>query len=277
MKYELRSAVPCLVKYSGSEEFLEDGQALVFDKPEKLFVYPAMRGFASFVLDCNSSRCPIKRFELDDRVLYFFPHDLTPKISVREKINVSGSDVSFVIGQSYVNIEFENTTRSVESIFPKSYELFSREKAACLKIKSTDKQQLLVFNTESSALTALEYDKIEIIENEIFCERFGKEEKYIFSGSDVVKIRSVDSQTKNSKILGMLFLQRVKEKQYKEAGALLSTYLSSTEEKIAAYFGEIENILPLSENTFLLDKKTGPLVVKLDLQNDKIINIEMID
>lgn len=277
MKYEFRSAVPCLIKYSGGEEFLEDGQALVFDKPEKFFVYPAAKGYASFVLDCNSNNNPVKKFELADRVLYYFSKTSTMQISVREKITLDGQEINFVIGQSHVEIEHADTIRRVESIFPKSYEITTREKAAILKIKSQAQQQLVAFNIETAQLTSMIYDKIEIMENEIFCELFGKEEKYIFTGGELIKVRSADIQTKNSKILGMLFLQRVKDKQYKDASALLSSYLSPSEEKIAAYFGEIENILPLSENTFLLDKKTGPLVVKLDLQNDKIINIEIVD
>lgn len=277
MKYEFRSAVPCLVKYDGGEEFLEDGQSLVFDKPEKMFVYPAAKGYASFVLDCNSSSCPIKKFELTNRVLYFFSSDSPSQIRVKETLNVGDNEVKFVIGQNFVEIEHENSIRKVESIPPKTYELFSREKIAVLKIKGNEQQQLITFSTASSAVLSLTYDKIEVVENEIFCEKFGKEEKYIFSDGSIVKIRSANVQTKNSKILGMLFLQKVKEKQYKDAGTMLSTYLSSSEEKIAAYFGEIENILPLSENTFLLDKKTGPLVVRLDLQNDKIINIELVD
>lgn len=277
MKYELRSAVPSLIKYPGGEAFLEEGQALVFDKPEKLFVYPAAKGYSSFVLDFNSNRCPIKRFELADRLLYFFEHCSNPQISVKEKINIDGSDVNFIISQNYTSIDFEKTSRRIETITPKSYEVFSREKTAILKIKSQNQQQIIIFNTETSQLATYTYDKIEIIENEVFCEKFGKEEKYIFSNGELIKVRSVDNQTKNSKTIGMQFLQKVKYKEYKDASALLSTYLASSEEKIAAYFGEIDNILPLSENTFLLDKKTGPLVVKLDLQNDKIINIEMID
>lgn len=277
MKYEFRSAIPCLVKCQSGEEYLEDGQALVFDKPEKLFVYPAAKGYASFVLDCNSNRCPIKRFELADRVLYYFSSTPSSQISVKESLSIDGSEINFVIGQSYVEIEHDNTIRKIEIATPRSYELFSHEKIAILKIKSSESQQLITYNIENSQTSILTYDKIEIVENEIFCERMGKEEKYIFSNNDIVKVRSIDIQTKNTKALPMIFLEKVKNKQYKDANAMLSTYLASSEEKIAAYFGEIENVLPLSENTFLLDKKTGPLVVKLDLQNEKIINIEFAD
>lgn len=277
MKYEFRSAVPCLVKFSSGEEFLEDGQMLIFEKPEKLFVYPASKGYNSFVLDFNSNRCPIKKFELDDRILYYFAQESAPRLSVKEKINIDNKDISFIIGQTSTKIEYESTIRDIDTIWPKSYEITTREHTAILKIKSSDQQQLIAFNSETAQILTFTYDKIEIVENEIFCERFGKEEKYIFSEGNLIKIRSIDSQTKNNKVLGMQFLQKVKEKQYKDANTLLSQYLSSSEEKIAAYFGEIENILPLNENIFLLDKKTGPLIVKLDLQNDKIINIEIIN
>lgn len=277
MKYEFRSTIPCLVKYQGGEEFLEDGQSLVFEKPLKMFVYPAQKGYASFVLDCNANVCPIKKFALPDRILYYFSENTKPKICVKEKTSVGTSDVTFVIGQNELQVECNNIIKSIPSISPKTYELANHDKLALLKVKGEKSEQLTIVNTLTNQITNLVYDKIEINDDEIFCEKFEKEEKYQISDDGIIKVRSISSQIRNTKILGMAFLEMVKAKQYKDACTLLSDRLASSEEKIAAYFGDIDEVLPLSENTFLLDKKTGPLIVKIDLNKDKIVNIEMVD
>lgn len=277
MKYEFRSTIPCLVKYQGGEEFLEDGQSLVFEKPLKMFVYPAQKGYASFVLDCNANVCPIKRFALPDRILYYFSENTKPKICVKEKTSIGATDVTFIIGQNELQVECNNIIKSIPSISPKTYELTNHDKLALLKVKGEKSEQLTIVNTLTNQITNLVYDRIEINDDEIFCEKFEKEEKYQISDDGIIKVRSIPSQIRNTKILGMSFLEMVKAKQYKDACTLLSDRLASSEEKIAAYFGDIDEILPLSENTYLLDKKTGPLIVKIDLNKDKIVNIEMVD
>lgn len=277
MKYEFRSTIPCLVKYQGGEEFLEDGQSLVFEKPLKMFVYPAQKGYTSFVLDCNASVCPIKRFVLPERILYYFSENTKPKICVKEITSVDGSDITFVIGQNELQIECNNIIKSIPSISPKTYELSKHDKLALLKIMGEKSEQLTVVNPSTNQITNLVYDKIQINDDEIFCEKFEKEEKYQISDDGIIKVRSISPQIRNTKILGMTFLEMVKAKQYKDACTLLSDRLPSSEEKIAAYFGDIDEILPLSENTYLLDKKTGPLIVKIDLNKDKIVNIEVVD
>ena len=278
-KFEVRSAYPCLVKWKGGEEFLEDGLSLTFDEPQNLFIYPATgrREDIAFVLDMNSSTPQAKLFSLDDRDLYYLEPSSADCLLVKESLSVNGKTLNFEIGSTTLKIESDSLVRSINILKPKTYQLSSHDNFAILKIKSDGSDEAIIFNTETNAVQTITASKIEITDGQILCERFGHEEKYIFAEGNLVKTKSIESISRNPKITGLTFLQKIKNKEYREASLMVSERLGANEEKLSAYFGDVKEVLPLNETEFLIVKKAGHYQVRLDTKEDKVVNIEIKD
>lgn len=277
--YQLRSALPCLVKWKGGEEFLEDGVVLNFSEPQRLFIYPATgrREDVAFVLDMSSQNERVRVFELEDEIIYFLDENAGSSIAVKESIAVNGKNIEFELSGRTVRITNDGTICTADILKPKTYRLSSHENFAILKIKSARGEEAIVFNTDTNSLTSIEADKIEIAGGEIICEKLGREEKYVIADGVLAKTKSIENFSRNPKILALTFLQKVKNKQFSDACSLLSENLHASEDKIAAYFGEIKNILPLNEKEFLIAKKSGHYITRLEQREDKIVSIEIKD
>ena len=277
--FELRSKYPCLIKWSKGEDFLDEGLALVFNQPEKLYVYPATgnKGDIPFVLDMNSNNIPAKIFSLDDKDIYLLDRNMSDALIVKEQLTVKGQKLKYFIGSQTLKIESNKIIKTFSIIKPKSYEIISYNNFAILKIKGNNSDQTIIFNIDNNESQIIEGNKIEITDNELVVEKYGREEKYILTNGKITKIKSLELLTRNPKIIPLSFLQKIKNKEYKEACLLVSDSLSPSEEKISSYFGEIKDFLTLNENEFLVIKKTGHYVLKLDLNDNKISNIEILD
>lgn len=276
--FEVRSTYPCLVKWHAGEEFLEEGYVLQFDKPEKLFIYPTTgrREDVPFVLDMEAHFYPVKVFDVDDkRIFYLQPNSLGTM--AKEKITLNSKTINFKIASTFVEVETDEIIKNCECIKPKTYEIISYEKFAILKIKGENSDQAIVFDSENNSLTSVTASRIDFENGELICEKQGREEKFVFADGNLVKTKSLQTVSRNPKITGMLFLQKLKNGEYREASLLVSDRLGSNEEKLAAYFGEIQDFFALDDNQFLVIKKSGHYVVKLDLNEDKIANIEILD
>ncbi len=278
-KFEVRSAYPCLVKWKGGEEFLEDGLALTFDEPQKLFIYPATgrREDIAFVLDMNATSPQAKLFSLDDRELFYLEENCADCLMLKESLSVNGKNLNFEIGSATAKISSEAIIKTVNILKPKTYQLLSHDNFAILKIKSEGSDQVIAYNVETNAIEIINASKIEIADGQILCQRFGHEEKYIFAEGKLVKTKSIESVSRNPKITGLTFLQKIKNKEYREASFLVSERLGANEEKLSAYFGDVKNVLPLNENEFLIIKKAGHYQVRLETKEDKVVNIEIKD
>ncbi len=277
--YQLRSALPCLVKWQGGEEFLEDGLVLNFNQPTRLFIYPASgrREDVAFVLNMSLPSERVKVFHVEEETIFFLDENSSSSIAVKETISVGDKNIEFELDGDSVKIVNADKICSAHILKPKTYRLQSHENFAILKIKATSLEEAIVFNSETNSITCIEAEKIEIVGGEIICEKQGREEKYIIADGTLSKIKSIENFSRNSKILGLSFLQMVKNKQYSAACNLLSENLHASEDKIAAYFGEIKNILPLNEKEFLIAKKSGHYITRLEQREDKIVGIEMKD
>ena len=256
---------------------MEDGIVLNFSEPQRLFIYPATgrREDVAFVLDMNRPCDRVKVFSLEDEKLFYLDDRSASVINVKESLSVSGKNLTFEIGSDSVKIDDGHISAETAIIKPKTYQLTSHEKFAILKIKSALEQQAIIYDTENSQITSLSGSKIEITGGEIVCEKFGREEKYIIADGTLAKIKSIENLSRNPKTLGITFLNKIKNKQFSEACQMLSERLSANEDKLAAYFGEIKDVLPLNENEFLIVKKSGHYVTKLDCREDRIVNIEI--
>lgn len=276
--YQLFSKYPCLVKWQDGEELIDEGMSLQFDKPEKLYVYPTTgrREDLPFVLDMNANFSPVRVFSLGEKEVYFLEESPSGVVA-KEKITANGKNLSFKIATNKVEIETDEVIKSCEICKPKTYEIISHENFVILKIKGERYDQAVIFNCDNNSLNSVSASKIDFIDGELICEKYGREEKFVFAEGELVKTKSLQTLSRNNKIIGMLFLQKIKNKEYREASLLLSDRLGSNEDKLVAYFGEIQDFLPLDETTFLVIKKSGHYVVKLDLNEDKIVNIEILD
>lgn len=276
--YELRSTYPCLVKWQSGEEFLEEGYSLQFDKPEKLFIYPTTgrREDVPFVLDMEANFYPVQVFDVEGRqIFYLQPNNIGTM--AKEKISLNSKTINFKIASNFVEIETDELIKSCECIKPKTYEIICYEKFAILKIKGEKSEQAIIYDSENNSLSCVTATKIDFENGELICEKHGREEKFVFAEGNLVKTKSLQTISRNPKITGMLFLDKLKNGEYREASLLVSDRLGSNEDKLQAYFGEIKDFFPLDENKYLVIKKTGHYVVKLDLYEDKIVNIEILD
>ncbi len=279
-KIEIRSEYPCLLKWKNSEQFLDEASSLCFDTPECFFVYPATgkRGDIAFVLDLSQlDRRFCQTFNLEDRTLCLLTRPSTTLIKVKEKVSVQGKDVSLTLSNSQASFETDERIVSVEVISPKTYELSAFENFAILKIKGSASEQIVVLNLENYEIFCEEGNIVEFDRGEISCQKNGKEEKFSLVNGHIVRAKIFESPPKNPKIIPLKFLEKIKNHDYKSATAMMWDSLNASEEKLSAYFGEIKKIVPLSFDKFLIVKKAGHYIVKLDLLDEKISNIEILD
>ena len=160
---------------------------------------------------------------------------------------------------------------------PKTYSLFSIESHALLKIKSTSVDELIDYNTISHSLEKICASQITVEGSEILCETNSLQEKYAIIENKLVKVKSNPSSSRNSLVTGMLFLQKLKNKQRKDACLMVAESLEATEEKLEEFFGDFDDFFPLSQNTYVLIKKSGHEVVQLDLTENLVSSIKMLD
>lgn len=279
-KFELRSEYPCLIKWQESEAFLDEASSLIFETAEILYVYPATgcRGDIAFTLDLSQpSKIFCECYNLDQQTLCLLTSKSKKVLKVKEKTSVKGKEVSVCISQNETSFETDDRIVIAQTIHPKTYELSSFENFAILKIKDSSQEQILLFNIDSAKLFSEEANIIEFNSGELSCQKNGKEEKYSIVNGEIVKSKTFEPALKNEKIIAYKFLEKIKNHEFKVATTFLSDSLNSSEEKLSAYFGEIKKIIPLSISKFLVVKKSGYYVVRFEVKDEKISNIEILD
>lgn len=278
-KIELRSEYPCLIKWKGGEEFLDEATSLFFSNEQLLFVYPATgkREDVAFVLDLSQldkNFCQV--FNLDDRTLCLLTKS-SATTKIKEEISINGKQVKLLLSNSYAEFHTDEREVTVQTLPPKTYEFSNYENFAILKIKSLSAEQIVLFNINTNQTFSQEANIIEFDRGEISCQRYGKEEKFSIDEDKVVSAKSYEPLPKNPKVLPLKFLEKIKCHDFKSAINFLQDGMSASEEKLSAYFGEIKKILPLSSNKFLIVKKSGYFVVEIQTNGEKISNIEILD
>lgn len=279
-KFELRSEYSCLIKWQGSEAFLDEASSLIFETAEILYVYPATgcRSDIAFTLDLSQpSKIFCECYNLDQQTLCLLTSKSKNVLKVKEKTSVKGKEVSVCISQNETSFETDDRIVIAQTIHPKTYELSSFENFAILKIKDSSQEQILLFNIDSAKLFSEEANIIEFNSGELSCQKNGKEEKYSIVNGEIVKSKTFEPALKNEKIIAYKFLEKIKNHEFKIATTFLSDSLNSSEEKLSAYFGEIKKIIPLSISKFLVVKKSGYYVVRFEVKDEKISNIEILD
>ena len=277
-KFTLISTYPCLVKWKGGEEFLDEICYLEFDDAERLFVFPATgrREECAFVFEAGVANPRARVMNVKDRQFVLLERrDLST--FVKESVTADGETVMLEIGTCSLRIECGDIVKEVEILRPKTYAISTCENFVLVKISSPSQKQLVSFNVKSHEVQSIYGTSIEINDGEILCDSFGHEEKYAIIDGKLVATKPIDSIPRNSAALGMKFLEQVKNGRLKEACAYLDDRLGGSEEKLDAYFGKIEHFFPLENGEYLIVKKSGQYVVKLDLKDDKICNIEIDD
>lgn len=278
-KIEIRSEYPCLIKWKGGEEFLDEATSLFFSTPELLFVYPATgkRDDIAFVLDLSQpdkNFCQI--FNLEENTLCLLTKSIS-SIKIKEEVLVNGKSVNLILSNSNAEFNTDERIAYVTTLPPKTYELTSYENFVILKIKSLSAEQIVLFNTVTNELFSEEGNIVEFDRGEISCQRYGKEEKYSIVENEIIRAKTYEPPPKNAKVLPLKFLEKIKNHDFKSAISFLQDSMSASEEKLSAYFGEIKKILPLSLNRFLIVKKSGYYEVEIQTSGEKISNIEIID
>lgn len=278
-KIEIRSEYPCLIKWKGGEEFLDEATSLLVSKQDLLFVYPATgkKEDVAFLLDLSQmdkTFCQV--FNLEDRTLCLLTKS-SSITKIKEEILVNGKPVELVLSNSYAKFSTDERELCVQTLPPKSYELSSYENFAVLKIKSLSAEQIILFNITTNQIFSQEANIVEFDRGEISCQRYGKEEKFSVLDDKIISAKTYEPPPKNPKVLPLKFLEKIKNHDFKSAITFLQDNLSASEDKISAYFGEIKKILPLSLENFLIVKRSGYYVVKIQTSGEKISNIEILD
>ncbi len=276
---ELRSEYPCLVKWAKNEEFLDEASCLTFLNPEILYIYPATgkKDNIAFVLDLsqiNKNFC--QQFNLEDRQLCLLTEN-PPLITIKDEITLNERKIQLALSTEEAKFETDERIVTVQTIQPKTYELSSYKDFVVLKIKGLSEEQIILLNINTYDIFNEIGSIIEFSNGELSCQKYGKEEKFSIVDDRIIRAKTIEPQTKNSKIVALKFLEKIKNREYKSALSLMWENLSPSEEKLKAYFGEIKKILPLSQEKFLIVKKSGYYVVKLEMLDNKISNIEILD
>lgn len=278
-KIELRSEYPCLIKWRGGEEFLDEASKLSFSTQELLYVYPATgrREDVAFVLDlAQVDKHFCMSFNLEDSTLCLLTKAATTT-TIKEELSVDGKTVSLLLSNKTAEFSTDERVVSAETITPKTYELFSFQNFAVLKIKGSSSEQILLFNVKNFQIFSEEGNIVEFDRGEISCQKHGKEEKFSVVDDQIVRAKTYEPPPKNPKILPLKFLEKIKNRDFKSALSLMQDNLNGSDEKLSAYFGEIKKILPLSQEKFLIVKRSGHYVVRLQTSGEKISNIEILD
>ena len=148
-KIEIRSEYPCLIKWKGGEEFLDEATSLFFSTPELLFVYPATgkRDDIAFVLDLSQpdkNFCQI--FNLEEKNLCLLTKS-SSNIKIKEELSANGKQVKLILSNSNAEFHTDERIASVSTLPPKTYEFTNYENFVILKIKSLSAEQIVLFNT----------------------------------------------------------------------------------------------------------------------------------
>ena len=274
--FQLRSTFPCLVKWNGGEEFLDETAYLEFDSPQKFCIYPALpsRTALPFMLDTQSNLCPARIIDISQCRIFFLD---APEYSttVKESLRVNSKTINFKISNNFVEIENDEMIKTCSCIKPRSYQLFSHDKFAILIIKSDRAQQAIVFDSANANISRLQADKIEFKDGELVCENANLQQRHLITSEGFIQNNNLQPSPRNAKTLCATFLQLLKEKQYSRANNLVCESLNSSQEKLAEYFGEFQNFFALDETKFVIIKKSGHNVVTFGLKDDKICDIQM--
>ena len=198
-KIEIRSEYPCLIKWKGGEEFLDEATSLLVSKQDLLFVYPATgkKEDVAFLLDLSQmdkTFCQV--FNLEDRTLCLLTKS-SSITKIKEEILVNGKPVELVLSNSYAEFSTDERELCVQTLPPKSYELSSYENFAVLKIKSLSAEQIILFNITTNQIFSQEANIVEFDRGEISCQRYGKEEKFSVLDDKIISAKTYEPPPKN--------------------------------------------------------------------------------
>lgn len=277
-KFVLAAAFPCVVTSLEGSAILEEGVTLEFDSPARVFIYPASgrREDVAFVFDMSNPSPRARIFSLPETE-YFYLDSALSSVSAREKLSIDKNVLTFTIANDNLTIDDGSLIKVTPILKPKTYEITTLEHLAIVKIHSLGAEQLVIYNPQTASIRTITGDKIEIIGSEIICEIGAREEKYNIIEENLIKTKSISSISRNNKIIGMRFLEHIKNGEYSSAASLLDNSLSSSEEKLVAYFGQIRSYIPLDKNHYGVITSSNEYILRLDTSDAKITNIEILD
>lgn len=293
-KYILRSEYDCLVK-SETEEFLLDvNSQIVFEKPEKVLIYPLKTNKYCYPfsidlenkLDSTLFSCHL----FEDFVLIYISNPPYIKNEFIETIKLNKLECKVFISQETVSFQTENIkkTFNLDSNF-ETYSIITFDNLIMIKLVG-EIEQLWIFNINNLSLKKLAGNKIEIVNHEIFVNKsiisinqhqlyevYEIKENEIIKKSENIKSNLFDSKLRNPRVIPYAFLEAIQLKDYNLARTFLTENLSqtATNQHLDNYFKEIKKILPLNNNLIATLTSSGLQVYNFTLDNNLVSEIDL--
>lgn len=290
--YIVRSEYDCLVKSSSGEELLDQNSQIVFDKPEKILIYPLKNSKNCFPFtidfDGKHSSSLYRHFSLDDFDLFYISALPYIKKEIIETITTNNKTCKIYISEQEISFETDKIKKSFElQISFDTYSIDTSTNLILLKLSGKE-EYLWVFNIETTDLRVLSGSKIEKINSEIFVSKtinsICKHDLYevyelkdgnLIKNSEKLKSNFLENSIKNPNVIPYAFLEAVKLNDFDLARSYLTDSLSksATNEHLKSYFKNIQKILPLKETLLGTISSEGFYVYTFVIKNGRIEEI----
>lgn len=286
MKYKIFSDIPCVAKVKEESFELDDTNFLELEDKCVIYLYPLVKGFLPTLISPDFENAKLYR---NDDTTYVFPE--FPTISSGENVLYKAFGNRFA---SLTGTPYKFTISGEDSFFSydikkniSSPEIINISNTPCVSANFKDKNYLLIFDgknfIEICGDVEIDKNKVTAVSYLDSISKHGKLTKIEINNGKVQILENELLYLKNKpikpKFIGAKnysFLQSILVKDYNLARSYLDEKLSEklTDEHFSKFFGEFDEILPLSINTFCLKNKNTPIgVFELKNLNGKIVDV----
>lgn len=267
---KLRSDYDCIVRNEDGENFLDINSQLVFDKPEKILVYPLSKSDKNlfpFYIDLDSSTNSrfFKRFSFKNFDIIYLSSSEFVENEIIETIELNKKEYRICISETRVTFEDEKLKKSfnIENNF-NSYSLSSHGNLIILHLIGKI-ETMWIYNTNTKIINYISGKKIEKFDNkllvssslgDITCHEayitYNLTDDELIKQSTKLKFEDKDScLVKNKKVIPIAFLEAIKIGDFDLARKYLSEPLKqTTDEHFKSYFKNILKIIPVEDDVF---------------------------
>jgi len=296
--YKIRSDYDCLIKHEGGECFLDINSQLVFDRPEKILVYPLSQlNKNSFPFIINLDSCEDSRFfrcfKLKKYDFIYISSMPYVQNEIIESIAVGEKECKIHITEDFVAFEMENQKKTIPlTRYFDDYSIKVIKNFVFLHLVS-ENEILWALHLENKTLKQFVGKKIELfdnhltvvkevndIANHVIYQTFEIKDDDIVVKQDSLKY-SFEEPTlvSNPAVIPIAFLEAIKIEDFNLAKTYLEKNLaeSTSENHLKNYFKSITKIIPLEENSIGIITDNNLRIFSFEIQNSKITEINEVE
>ena len=286
MKYCIKTPYHCLVKTQSQMFELDSQDSLECENEDNLIVYPIGQKIPSFCISLNSEKSQFYSFFSHNEKKYIILEKMNDfLIKNKEKFNFSGKFCYLTIGNNF--IKFETDSKEIEISCSHScneYNLHKLKNFACIEFE----KDFYAFSIIENKIYHFSGTKISFDDNKLtvtkkYNDSNLREKVSTYNFSQDITLESENFVSNQNcdfdEILPFKFLEGVKAKDYSSILHFLSQNLREKidETKLQKFFGNVNEIMPLSINEFILTTNSTKKFVTFSLQNKKITDISIDD